>query len=681
MTHVLAIDVGGTFTDLVLVADDGTVTVGKTPTTADATDGLIAGARMVAADAGIDLADISVLRYGMTAAVNALLTRKGARVGLVVTQGMHQVLHLARSQTPGPLVGWLNMDKPEPLAALELTAEVPERVLADGTVERGLDETAARAAIEDLVARGAETIAVALLHSYANPAHERRVAQIAAEVAPELSVTVSSDILPEYREYERGVTTVANAFVTPAVQRAVASLERRLDDAGWSPAVAVVGSDGALMTVNAALERPVGTIFSGPSGGVAGALSVARAAGFENILTLDMGGTSTDVSVCMDGEAMIARETIVGDFPIRAASLDLRSIGAGGGSIAFVPDGMRALRVGPASAGSLPGPACYSRGGELPTVTDANLVLGRLSPTLLGGDMALDEAAAQTALTGLGASLDLDTESVAQGVIDIIDETMAGALRVMTVERGLDPRDFALVAFGGAGPLHANALGALLGCFPVVIPPRPGVLSAFGFQETGHRASFSRTAIRGLEDAALDDIRAIFDDLVGRATAWFAAEDVGEPTFSYSCDLRFLRQGYELEISFEGADLEGDWIASIGEHFRAEHQRRYGFVPEAAVEMVNARLQAQVDARIGAPVAQAERPGDGSQALLRESRVWGGSDWITSRVYDRDLLVAGDVITGPAVIEQTDTTTLVLPGYHGRVDAYSNILIEVRDDA
>ena len=676
MTAVLAIDVGGTFTDLVLVAEDGTVTVGKTPTTADATDGLILGAQLVADRAGVDLSEVTVLRYGMTAAVNALLTRNGARVGLIVTQGMHQVLHLARSQTPGPLVGWLNMDKPEPLAELELTAEIPERLRADGSIDQPLDAEATRLAVRHLVANGAEAIAVALLHSYANPAHELAVRDIIEAEAPGLPVTVSSDILPEYREYERAVTTVANAFVTPAVRRAVATLEGRLEEASWHPSVAVVGSDGALMTVKAALERPVSTIFSGPSGGVAGALSVARRAGFENILTLDMGGTSTDVSVCLDGEATIARETIVGDFPIRAASLDLRSIGAGGGSIAFIPEGIPGLRVGPKSAGSIPGPACYGRGGALPTVTDANLLLGRLSTALLGGDMALDAAAAEAVLRQLGEALELPVEAVAQGIIDIIDETMAGALRVMTVERGLDPRDFSLVAFGGAGPLHANALAILLGCFPVVIPPRPGVMSAFGFQETGHRASFSRTFIRRLEPAASDEVRAVFAALTARAEAWFANEDVGDPTYRLSCDLRFLRQGYELEVGFDESELAGAWTETIIERFRAEHQRRYGFVPEATVEIVNARLQAQVATRISVAEPQSERVGDGAQALVRTSQIWSDTGWRESRLYTRDLLQAGDIVAGPAIIEQEDSTTLILPGYVGRVDRYENILIE-----
>jgi N-methylhydantoinase A len=675
VTAVLAIDVGGTFTDLVLLREDGSIVVGKTPTTADATDGLITGARTVAADAGIALEDIHVLRYGMTAAVNALLTRRGARVGLVVTQGMHQILHLARSQTPGPLVGWLNMEKPEPLADLALTAEVPERLLADGAVREPLDEAAARRALAALRDRGAEAIAVALLHSYANPVHEQRIRALAAEECPGLPVTLSSEILPEYREYERAVTTVANAFVTPAVERAVSTLEDRLAVEGWSPAVAVVGSDGALMTVKAALERPVGTIFSGPSGGIAGALAVARQAGIADILTLDMGGTSTDVAVCIGGEAQIARETIVGDFPIRAASLDLRSIGAGGGSIAAVPAGMRGLRVGPASAGSLPGPACYGRGGELPTVTDANLVLGRLTPALLGGDMALDEDAARAAVESLGTELGLDLEAVAQGVIDIVDETMAGALRVMTVERGLDPRDFALVAFGGAGPLHANALAVLLGCYPVVIPERPGVLSAFGFQETGHRASFSRTMIRAVDADALTEVRAAFNDLEARAGAWFAEEGVGDPQHRHSCDLRFLRQGYELEVPFTRAELDGDWAAIVGERFEAEHRRRYGFAPEAAIEIVSARLQSEVPTRVPEPVARPVRDGDGAQALVREARIWNGADWATSRVYARDRLEPGDRLRGPAIVEQTDTTTLVLPGHEAVVDAYGNILI------
>ena len=676
MSYVLAIDVGGTFTDLVLADQrDGSHTIAKTPTTpSDPAEGVLAGIAEVMERAGAGRDDLVALRYGTTAAVNALLTRQGATVGLLVTEGFREILHLARSQTPGPLVGWLNMDKPEPLADLELTVEIPERTKADGTIERALDEDAVRRATERLVAAGAEAIAIVFLHGYANAEHERRAEELVAEVAPAVRVALSSDVLPEYREYERAVTTVANAFVMPSVSGALAALDERLRDRGWSPAVNVVRSDGGLMSTAAAAERPVATIFSGPSGGVAGALAIGRAAGIENILTFDMGGTSTDVSVCVDGEAVVARETIVGDFPIRAASVDVRSIGAGGGSIAYVPETVRSLRVGPESAGAEPGPACYGKGGASPTVSDANLVLGRLPEVLLDGALPLDRAAAEASLRHLAGELGLDLHAAAQGIVDITDESMAAALRVMSVERGLDPRDFALVAFGGAGPLHANALAALLGCYPVVVPPSPGVLSAYGFQTVGHRSTFTRTLIHPLTSGSLPAIRAAFAELADRARGWLSSEGVdGELVFS--CDLRFLRQGYELEIAFVEGELDGAWDELTLERFRAAHDRLYGFVPDAEAELVNLRVEALGPVTFKLPATHAFTPGDGSGAKIGSQRVYVKGDWEPVSLYERTMLVSGDVVAGPAVVVQPDTTTYVLPGHSASVDARLNLLI------
>ena len=676
MSYILAIDVGGTFTDLVLADQrDGSHSIAKTPTTpADPAQGVLAGIADIMARAGAQPDELVALRYGTTAAVNALLTRSGATVGLLVTEGFREILHLARSQTPGPLVGWLNMDKPEPLADLELTAEISERVLADGTIERPLDEDAVRAAAERLVVAGAEAVAVVFLHSYANPEHEQQAARAIAAVAPGLAVALSSDVLPEYREYERAVTTVANAFVMPSVSGALAALDQRLKAEGWNPVVNVVRSDGGLMSTRAAAERPVATIFSGPSGGVAGALAIGRAAGIENILTFDMGGTSTDVSVCVDGEAVVARETIVGEFPIRAASVDVRSIGAGGGSIAYVPETVRSLRVGPDSAGADPGPACYGSGGVEPTVTDANLALGRLPEMLLDGALPLDRAVAERALATLADQLELDLHAAAQGVVDIADESMAAALRVMSVERGLDPRQFALVAFGGAGPLHANALAALLGCYPVVVPPSPGVLSAYGFQTVGHRSTFTRTLICPVASDSLPAIRGAFADLGERAQAWLASEGV-EGTLGYSCDLRFLRQGYELEIAFEQPELAADWSELIVGRFREAHDRLYGFVPEAEAELVNLRVEALGPTVFKLPEAQPVSPGDGEQARIGSQRVYVAGDWQPVGLYERAKLTAGDTIAGPAVVVQPDTTTYVLPDHTAEVDARMNLLI------
>jgi N-methylhydantoinase A len=640
VSYVFAIDVGGTFTDLVLADQrDGSRTIAKTPTTpSDPAEGVLAGIAEVMERAGAGRDDLVALRYGTTGAVNALLTRQGATVGLLVTEGFREILHLARSQTPGPLVGWLNMDKPEPLADLELTVEIPERTKADGTIERALDEDAVRRATERLVAAGAEAIAIVFLHGYANAEHERRAEELVAEVAPAVRVALSSDVLPEYREYERAVTTVANAFVMPSVSGALAALDERLRDRGVEP-----GRQRRALRRRADVDGR-------------GSRAPGRAAGIENILTFDMGGTSTDVSVCVDGEAVVARETIVGDFPIRAASVDVRSIGAGGGSIAYVPETVRSLRVCPESAGAEPGPACYGKGGASPTVSDANLVLGRLPEVLLDGALPLDRAAAEASLGHLADELGLDLHAAAQGVVDITDESMAAALRVMSVERGLDPRDFALVAFGGAGPLHANALAALLGCYPVVVPPSPGVLSAYGFQTVGHRSTFTRTLIHPLTSGSLPAIRAAFAELADRARGWLSSEGVdGELVFS--CDLRFLRQGYEFEIAFVEGELDGAWDELTLERFRAAHDRLYGFVPDAEAELVNLRVEALGPVTFKLPATHAFTPGDGSGAKIGSQRVYVKGDWEPVSLYERTMLAAGDVVAGPAVVVQPDTTT------------------------
>lgn len=676
MTYSVAVDVGGTFTDVVLMdTATGEHTIAKTPTTDDQTDGVITGVLRAASEAGVDLGHIANLHYGSTAALNALLTRQGATVGLIVTSGYRQILHLARSQTPGPLVGWLNWMKPDPLAPLDLTWEVAERVGADGKVQIPLDEETARAALTAAAAAGVEALAVVFLHSYANPDHERKVKELAAQVAPELQVTLSSDVLPEYREYERATTAVVNTYIRPSVAGALEKFDTRLEAQGLACNINVVRSDGGLMTSRAAVETPVETILSGPSGGVAGALAVARAAGIENILSFDMGGTSTDVSICIDGEALISRETVVDDFPIRSPSLDVRSIGAGGGSIAFIPEVLRGLRVGPESAGADPGPVCYGRGGTRPTVTDANLILGRLPAGLLGGELELDEEAASTAIGALAASLDVDVLQAAQAIVDIADEKMAGALRVISVERGLDPQDFTLVAFGGAGPLHGNALAALLGCYPVLVPPSPGVLSAYGFHVGGHRNTFSKTIIREVDEHASPILQSTVDEMSERAQDWLAGEGLTDAGLSFSADMRFLRQGYEIEVPFAAEETGPVGIEAILGRFRADHQRLYGFVPEAAAEIVTVRVEAKAPARLQAAEPLELVVGDGGQARVATKRAFHHGRHLDAAVYDRRELRAGDRLPGPAVVVQQDATTYVHPGHDALVDAFLNLRI------
>ncbi|NUT45160.1 MAG: hydantoinase/oxoprolinase family protein, partial [Thermoactinospora sp.] len=469
MRYRLGVDVGGTFTDILLIDQDtGRSFRAKTPSTPhDQSVGVLSGIEQVCSEAGVALPEIAQVLHGTTVATNAILEGRGARVGLVTTRGFRQVLQIARSFVPGGLAGWIIWPKPEPLAALEDTVEAVERVAADGSVVTPLDEDDLRAKLRRL--RGVEALAVSLINSYAFDGHERRIAAIAAEELPGVPVSISSAVLPEMREYERTITTVANAYVQPYVARYIDNIDELTDGQLY-----ILRSDGGLASAPAAAGGPVNLLLSGPAGGVAGATWVAEQAGFPDFLTFDMGGTSTDVALVQNLQPRIGRETTVGDLTVRSASVDVRTVGAGGGSVAHVPELTRALRVGPQSAGAEPGPAAYGRGGADPTVTDANVVLGYLPANLAGGAISLDRERAHAAVRKVADAMGLPSaEAAAQGIVDIVNENMFGALRLVSVQQGFDPRDFALVAFGGAGPLHANALGRLTGSWPVIIPPSP----------------------------------------------------------------------------------------------------------------------------------------------------------------------------------------------------------------
>src|SRR6478735_3857475 len=493
MTYRLGVDVGGTFTDVLLIDErtGGTYRAKTASTPDDQSVGVLRGIEKVCGSAGITLADITQVLHGTTVATNAILEGKGARVGLVTTQGFRQVLQIARSFVPGGLAGWIIWPKPEPLAS-------------DGSVVTALDDDDIRAKLRTLRAAGVEALTISLINSYANATHEQRIAAIAAEELPDVPLSVASAVLPELREHERTITAVANSYVHPQVSRYIASLAGKLDDGGVSAGLYILRSDGGLASAANAADSPVSMLLSGPAGGVAGAAWAAEQAGYRDFLTFDMGGTSTDVALVQDLLPRIGRETTVGDLKVRATSVDVRTVGAGGGSIAHVPPLTRALRVGPQSAGAVPGPAAYRMGGTEPTVTDANVVLGYLPTELAGGEITLDAQAAHAAVKTIADAMELGSvEAAAAGIVDIVNENMFGELRLVSVQQGFDPRDFALVAFGGAGPLHANALGRLTGSWPVVIPPSPGVLNAYGDAMTSLRDEAAQTFITGL--AGLSD--------------------------------------------------------------------------------------------------------------------------------------------------------------------------------
>ena len=678
MASRLGIDVGGTFTDLLLFNDDtGEIHLLKTPSTPhDQSVAILTGIERIVAETGVSPSAIQTLLHGTTVSTNIVLEETGAKVGLIVTENFEQILHMARSQTPGPLAGWMIMVKPDPLADLELTRGVPERVDARGEVVTPLDEGRARAVIGELSDSGVESITVSLLHSYANPAHEQRIKAIIQEMGVDVPVSLSSEILPEFREYERTLVAVMNAYVGPRMRTYLSSFEEKLRAIQFSPHVNIVRSDGGLMSVQRASESPVHTMLSGPAGGVSGAAFVSALAGQPDALGFDMGGTSTDVSLIRDGKPTISRQTSLGYYPIKVPSVEIHSVGAGGGSIAHVPM-TGALRVGPESAGAVPGPACYAKGGDRPTVTDANLVLGRLPPSLLGGEIRLDVKAAEEAVDKIGRALGLDTHRAAQGMLDIVNENMFGALRLLTVQKGLDPRDFALVAFGGAGPLHGNALAMLAGCYPVIVPPTPGVLSALGFLYSDVKNEFAQTFIRSLDDAQPGQVNEILAKLGSEAKSWLREEGIGEQDqdLHYEVDVRYFRQGYEFSLDVDPDRLLNGGMTDIVARFGTAHERLYGFKLDHPVELVN--LRAVGTGR----VVKVEFPrfekgdGDPSPAVVEQHRVYFDGNFVTANIYDRDLLSAGNRIPGPAVIVQKDSTTVIHPGHVGEVDEYLNILI------
>ena len=681
MTYRLGVDVGGTFTDILLIDEESGATYrAKTASTPeDQSVGVLRGIERVCARAGVPVAEIGEVFHGTTVATNAILEGKGARVGLVTTDGFRQVLQIARSFVPGGLAGWIIWPKPEPLAALEDTIEVVGRIAADGAEVTALDEDDVRAKLALLRDAGVEALSVSLINSYANPAHERRVGELAEEILPGVPVSLSSSVLPELREYERTITTVANAAVQPQVAWYVDNIARKLRDAGVDGRLCILRSDGGLVNADAAADSPVNLLLSGPAGGVTGATWVAEQAGFPDFLTFDMGGTSTDVALVQGLTPRVGRETNVGDLTVRATSVDVRTVGAGGGSVAHVPPLTQALRVGPQSAGAAPGPAAYGAGGTDPTVTDANVVLGYLPTELAGGEITLDRAAARAAVKSIADATGLGSvEAAAAGIIDIVNENMFGALRLVSVQQGFDPRDFALVAFGGAGPLHANALGKLTGSWPVIIPPSPGVLCAYGDATTNLRDEAVRTLVRRFGELTDASLRELLTELADKARATLVGQGVPaeDVTVVYSADLRYHGQGFEIPVPVDVESLNGgNGLAALSKAFDVEHERLFSFVLNTEHELVTVRATAH-GPRPTVAAARLEQGGpDASHALRTTSTIRVEGADAEASVYDRTLLRSGNVITGPAIITEMDSTTLVLPGHSATVHPSGSLLI------
>jgi N-methylhydantoinase A len=678
----VAVDVGGTFTD-VLVFDEGSgeLTEGKVLSTPDdPSRGVVEGMEAVCEKVGIGFTDLKLIFHGTTVVTNMILTNTGSRVGLLATKGHEQVLLLARAWTPGPLYGWMALQKPDPPADPTDTVGITERMGPDGSVLTELDEDGVREAVNKLVDRGVESLAIGFLNSYVNPTHERRAQDIVREEYPDLSISISADIGQEYGEYERTLTTVVNTAVQPRTMLYMRNFESSMGEKRFDGRLSIVRSDGGAMSTEAVAESPIQIALSGPSGGVTGSAYLAREIGVPDILTFDMGGTSTDVSLCLNGETPVRRDIQLGYFQFKSPAVDVHSVGAGGGSIAFV-SASGALQVGPASAGADPGPAAYGRGGEAPTVTDANVVLHRIPPGVaLGGTLEMDEEAAREAVGTITEQLGMSVEEAAEAILAVVNENMHAALRVVSVERGHDPREFGLVAFGGAGPMHANALGRLIRSRSVIVPPTPGVMSAFGFLSSDIQNEFPETYLRTAEETPASELKTTIEGLIAEADEWLDGEGVGEEDkrFDLYADCRYHLQNIQIPCRFELNELTGEDSAFLRSRFEEAHRQRYNFeLPDSPLEIATVRVVGRGTIK-GVSLVESENGAseDGSGPVLRNERVYFGGEWVETPVHDRGGLRPGDKVDGPAIVVQDDTTTVIEPGYRGAVDRFGNIRIE-----
>jgi N-methylhydantoinase A len=683
MSYRLGVDVGGTFTDLLLINEQtGETFTAKVPSTPeDSSIGVLNGVARICEASGTDPASIHRVMHGTTIATNSILTAKGAKVGLVATRGFKQVLQVARSFCPGGLGGWVSYVKKPLLAPLELTIEADERMAADGSVVKALDEDGLRSELQRLKDKGqVEALTICFINAYLNGSHEAQAREIAREVFGSLPISISSEVVPEMQEYERTETTVVNSYIAPEVATYLHNLQSSLEERmGDGLQLSILRSDGGLASSRAAAASPVNILMSGPAGGVAGATYFTHRTGYDNVLTFDMGGTSTDVALIQNSKARIRRETRVGDVTVRAPSVDVRTVGAGGGSIAFVPELTKALRVGPQSAGAVPGPAAYMKGGTEPTVCDANVVLGYLpSDVQLGGDMAIDKSAAVTAIQTIADAIGIDLMEAAEGIVKIVNESMLGALRLVSIEQGFDPRDFALVAFGGAGPLHGNAMGELTGSWPVIIPPGPGVLCAYGDATTRVQDEASRTYVKRADQLDAKTLLKDLEELRARASISLDADGIPseQQEVTYQADIRYIGQAFQISMDFTAQDILEKGLSLLTERFDTDHEQLFTFALGQDHELVMIRAVVQASAARIKEVPVGRQSASLEDCILHDTRFYHKGGWHEAVIYDRIPLHTGLRIPGPAIISEMDSTTVILPAHEATVDEVGNLLIK-----
>ena len=680
MTYRLGVDVGGTFTDLVLhEVETNRLEFAKTPSTpANQSEGVTTGTLQLVNRLGISPEAIAFFIHGTTVATNTLLERKGARTALIVTKGFRDVLQIGRQDRPD-LYDW-RIRRPEPIVPRRLRFEVTERVLHTGEVIEPVSDADVAEVVQSLKDEEVEAVAVCLLHSYAHPDHEQQVGNAIREALPDVTLSISSEVVPEFKEYERMSTAAINAFVAPVMSRYLRDLQSSITEQGIDSGLHIMQSNGGTMGADTAVEKPVHTILSGPAAGVIGSVGLAAQAGESNTISVDMGGTSFDVCLSYQGEVRRTQDSEIERLPIKVPMVDIHTLGAGGGSIAWIDPG-GAMRVGPQSAGADPGPACYGQGGTEATVTDANLLLGRLSPdAFLGGRMKLDVDLARKAVQErIAGPLDLGLEEAAEGIVRVVNAGMIKGIRVVSVAKGYDPREFTLVTFGGAGPVHAAELAAELDIPRVLVPIAPGVTSAMGLLMADLRHDLVRTVLMSSADAKASDLGETYADLETEALAQMDREGVpsDEVALVRTADVRYLGQGYELEVPVSGGAVTDSELDAVYGRFHDAHTRAYGHAsPDRPLEVVNLRTTALV--KLPQPrLEKADLVGDANpDRARRESRdVVFHNKSISTTVYDRTKLIAGDSLEGPAIVEQLDSTTVVWPEQTANVDQYGNLVL------
>ena len=687
MKYMVGVDVGGTFTDITLINTESQEVfnhkVRSTPS--DPSMAILTGVKEILEDYEIPYSEVDYLAHGTTVATNALIEKKGVKTALLITEGFKDLIEI-RDQTR-PSLYQLKTEKPEALVGPRLRYEAFERLFADGKISRSLDEKSLREILMNMKEQNVDALAICFLFSFINPEHEIRALKIAREILPDAFISVSHKIVPEFREYPRVSTTILNAYLGPIMQRYLNNFEKSVKEAGIRVDPYITQSNGGILSIPETVKMPVRTAISGPSAGVVAAAQIGKLSGHTNIITFDMGGTSADISLIENAEPLISMERKIEGWPARLPMLDIITIGAGGGSIARIDKG-GALKVGPESAGAVPGPACYMVGGTEPTVTDANVVLGRINPkTILGGRMEIDSSLANKVICEkISNKTSLTELDAAVGIIDVVNANMERAIRVVSVERGYDPQEFTLMAFGGAGPLHAAALAKELGIPFVLVPPSAGTLCSLGLLLTDIRMDYVRSKVLNPSSETVTEMREIYAELKREGQNVLEKEGIEENLRSYPCwvDARYQRQNYELRIPVYENDLTSEGLQGLVERFHNEHEKAYGYSRQTStIEFVNFRLTA-VGVLPKAPIPKStdrKTAGELQTLASRDSRkvyFTETQSFVNCPVYQREDFYPQDTFSGPAIVEQMDATTVVPPASTVRIDKYGNMLIDVR---